>query len=206
MSLPNPFQWALLLVLLAEGPERTLQAELVNDDLSSLADIARVAWPELLGRTATLQLRVDKVNLPENLLGLELPEVLAATNGSDWSALDLGACYRKARARQRAQDGASAPKWKAYASHQDVRVAPEVAKPLMTLRGFPGSGQHELPFELAQVLQIWKLYGREGSVTSLREHISQEGILTILRRFGQIRPAFVASKNLRRRGPARRFR
>ncbi|KAL3908116.1 MAG: hypothetical protein SGPRY_009923, partial [Prymnesium sp.] len=67
MNLPKRFQWAPLLVLLAERPERGLQAELVDDELSALADIARVAWLELLGRAAALQLTVDKVNLPENL-------------------------------------------------------------------------------------------------------------------------------------------
>lgn len=183
----------------AECPERGLQAELVDDELAALANIARVAWLELLGRAAALQLTIDKVNLPGNVMGLELPEVLAATICGDWSALDLGARYRKARARLRALDGESAPKGKAYASHEDVRDALKVAEPLMTLRGFSDSGQHALPFALTKVLQTWNLYGGEGSTPLLRECIAEEerkyNILTILRRFGQVRQAFVASKN-----------
>lgn len=84
----------------------------MDDELSSLGSIARVSWPELIGRAVGLQLTVDKVTLPENLQGLELPEMLAATSGSDWSALDLGACDRKARARLRTRDIAVAEKGK----------------------------------------------------------------------------------------------
>lgn len=88
-NFPKPFQWAPLLVLLAEGPERGLQAELVDNELAMLADISQMAWQELLRRAAALQLTVDKVNLPENLMGLELPEVLATTSSRDFSGLRL---------------------------------------------------------------------------------------------------------------------
>lgn len=69
------------------------------------------------GRAAALQLTVDKVTLPENLQGLELPEMMAATSGSDWSALDLGACDRKARVRLRTRDIAVAEERQAYTSY-----------------------------------------------------------------------------------------
>lgn len=189
---------APLLVLIAEGPERGVQAELVDDELTAPGSIARVSWPGLNGRAGGLQLTVDKVTLPENLQGLELPEVLTATSGGDWSALDLGACYRKARARLRARDVAVAEKGRAYTSYEDVMQALEVAEPIMALRGFPGSGLHTLPFALEQVAQSWKLYGGEGCSPTLQKRLAEEGrefILAILRRFGQVRHAFIAGTN-----------
>ncbi|KAL3922818.1 MAG: hypothetical protein SGPRY_004428 [Prymnesium sp.] len=167
--------------------------------MSALASIARIAWSELLGRAAALQLTVDKTTLPESLLGFELPEVLAATSGGYWSALDLGSCYRKVRARLRTtRVSESLAKARACATHQDVKEALEVAEPLLALRGFPGAGPHTLPFALEQVAQTWKLYGGEGSSPHLRERIAEEGrefILASLRRFGQVRHAFVSGKN-----------
>lgn len=56
----KPCEWAPMLVLIAEGPERGVQAELIDDDLTALGSIARVAWPELIGRAVGLQLTVDK--------------------------------------------------------------------------------------------------------------------------------------------------
>ncbi|KAL3930067.1 MAG: hypothetical protein SGPRY_001692 [Prymnesium sp.] len=117
---------ALQRISRGEGPERGVQAELVDDELTAPGSIARVSWPGLNGRAGGLQLTVDKVTLPENLQGLELPEVLTATSGGDWSALDLGACYRKARARLRARDVAVAEKGRAYTSYEDVMQALEV--------------------------------------------------------------------------------
>lgn len=64
--------------------------------------------------------------------------------------------------------------------------------------GFPGSAQHTLPFVLMQVLQIWKLYGGEVSTARLGERIAEEGreyTYAVLRRFGQVRQAFIAGRN-----------
>lgn len=63
--MPKPFQWAPLLVLLAEGPESgdSRRSSSSTSELAALADITRVVWPELFGRTAALQLAVHEVSL-----------------------------------------------------------------------------------------------------------------------------------------------
>lgn len=74
----------------------------------------------------------------------------------------------------------------------------EVAEPILALRGFPGAGPLSLPFALEQVAQSWKLYGGEGCSPTLRKRLAEEGrefILAVLRRFGQVRQAFIAGRN-----------
>lgn len=111
-------------MLLAEGPEKGIQAEQVDDEISALAGIARIAWPELLGRAAALQLTVDKVTLLENLMGKELPQARspprAALTGARRTSAPATARHEQGSGRGRT--AASYPKGgQAYATHQARR-------------------------------------------------------------------------------------
>ena len=174
-----------------------MQADLVDPELSGLVTISRIAWPELLGRAAALQLSVRRNTLHERLVGFCLPEVLEATKGDDFSGLNLGAAYRKVAAalQHRAPPKAQgAP----YESRADCADALEVAEVLLTLRGFPGTGPHTIPYILEQVIQTWKLYGGEGSSQTTRAKLAEKGaqyVKATLRRFGLLRAAMMAGKD-----------
>ena len=193
----QPRLWVPLIHMMAEGGARGLQADLVDPELAGLVTISRVAWPELLGRAAALQLSVRRNTLHERLVGFCLPEVLEATKGDDFSGLDLGAAYRKVAA---ALQHRTPPKAQGspYESRADCADALEVAEVLLTLRGFPGAGPHTIPYILEQVIQTWKLYGGEGSSQTTRSKLAEKGaqyVKATLRRFGLLRSAMMAGKD-----------
>ena len=190
-------RWAPLIHMMAEGDKRGLQADLVDPDLAPLATIARTAMPELVGRAVALQLSVRADELPEKLIGFELPEVVAATSGDDYSTLDLGGAYRKARAGLREEEP-SARTDKPYATKSDCEDALKIAEVVLSLRGYPGSSRGTVPYALQQVIQTWELYGGDGCSESVRSKISEKGAAYIretLKRFGALRHSMLSGKD-----------
>jgi hypothetical protein len=84
--------WAPLIHLIAEGPKTGL-AELVDPPLERLSDVARRNWGLLIGRGCAAVFCGVGNPIAEDLRGFELPEVVAATTGEDWSSLDLALVY-----------------------------------------------------------------------------------------------------------------
>ena len=190
-------RWAPLIHMMAEGGSRGLQSDLVDADLAPLATISKTSLPELLGRAVALQLSVRSDELPEKLIGFELTEVVAATTGDDFSKLDLGAAYRKARAGLREEEPQEL-KQKPYTTKEDCEDALKVAEVVLTLRGFPGDGKDTIPYVLQQVIQTWELYGGYGCSEAVADKIASKGaeyVLATLKRFGVIRHAMLSGKD-----------
>ena len=190
-------RWVPLIHMMAEGSARGLQADLVDTDLAKLTTIARLSLPELVGRAVALQLSVRGDVLPEKLVGFELREVVVATTGEDYSRLDLGASYRKARAGLREGEPAEstdAP----YSTRSDCQDALKIAEAVMTLRGFPGRGKETIPYILEQVIQTWELYGGEGcsagTLLKLAKH-GAEYVRATLKHFGVLRHALLSGRD-----------
>ena len=190
-------RWVPLVQMMAEGGSRGLQADLVDTDLARLATIARLSLPELVGRAVALQLSVRGDVLPEKLVGFELREVIAATTGEDYSKLDLGASYRKARAGLREGEPTESTA-KPYATKSDCQDALKVAEAVLTLRGFPGRGKDTLPYILEQVIQTWELYGGEGCSVGTLSKLAKHGaeyIHATLKHFGVLRHAMLTGRD-----------
>ena len=101
-------------------------------------------------------------------------QVIAATTGEDYSKLDLGAGYRKARAGLREGEPAEATA-KPYSTKSDCQDAMKVAEAVMTLREFPGRGKDTIPYLLEQVIQTWELYGGEGCSAGTLSKLAKHG-------------------------------
>ena len=197
-NLPEPWRWCPLMVMLSEGAARGIDAAVLDPDLQPLSDAGRDHWPELYGRTAGLQLSLDKATLPENLEGWVMPELAKAFMSSEWGTIDLGAAFEAARAQMRGETFTPGPAAKAYTTRQSIENALEVAEPLLMLRGFGGAGKGTIPFVLEEVRQSWVLYGGKGASEFTLGKLATEGrayVVKTLEHFGWVRHAAIASKN-----------
>ena len=189
--------WVPLIHMMAE-PKKVLQADLIDPDLARLTDLARTAWPEMMGRAVGLRLSIKPGVLQEKLVGFALHDAAAAIDGDDYGGLDLGACYRSARAALRERTAVDAASGAPYTTKEDVEDALEAACVLMPLRGFHGAGKGTLPYVLQQVAQTWRLYGGSGSTETIREKIAGRGseyVLATLKRFGMVRDAMATTRD-----------
>ncbi|KOO23671.1 hypothetical protein Ctob_003727 [Chrysochromulina tobinii] len=150
-NMPKQRQWCPLMAMLAEGATRGVDAATLDPELQALTDAARDRWPELYGRTAGLQLALDKTTLPEELEGWCLDELAKAFASADWSAIDLGAAFEQTRARMRCEKFEAGPADKAYTNRRSIENALKVAEPMLMLRGFGGNGKGTLPFVLEEL-------------------------------------------------------
>jgi hypothetical protein len=160
---PKARVWCPLMVLLAEGASRGVDAAVLDPELQVLSDAARDLWPELYGRTAGLQLALDGKTLPAELVGWEMPELAKAFQSSNWRDIDLGAAFEAARAKMRNEPFEAGPAADAYTTRASIENAIEVAEALLMLRGFGGNGKGTLPYILDEVCTSWKLYGGKGA-------------------------------------------
>eukprot|EP00965_Chrysotila_dentata_P031579 1053392-Pleurochrysis_carterae.AAC.1 len=77
-----------------------------------------------------------------------------------------------------------------YASESDLADALEVAVPIMTLMGYPGSGEGTLPHALSQVRQTWRTYGSEAATRKIKRQLADKGrayIVACLKALGKAR-------------------
>jgi hypothetical protein len=95
-------------------------AATLDPELQALNDAGRDRWPELYGRTAGLQLTLNKATLPEELEGWCLEELAKAFASADWSAIDIGAAFEQTRARMRCEKFVAGPADKAYTNRRSI--------------------------------------------------------------------------------------
>ncbi|KOO22217.1 hypothetical protein Ctob_014205 [Chrysochromulina tobinii] len=204
---PKARVWCPLIALLAEGSSRGIDAAALDPELQVLTDAARDAWPELIGRTAGLQLALDGVTLPTELVGWEMPELAKAFQSSDWRHIDLGAAFEAARAKMRNEPFEAGPAADAYTTRANIENAIEVAESLLSLRGFGGNGKGTLPYILDEIRTSWMLYGGKGAHPKTLTKLKEEGrayAVATLEHFGRVRHAALATKNPRAPDHARK--
>ena len=204
---PKARVWCPLIALLAEGSSRGIDAAALDPELQVLTDAARDTWPELIGRTAGLQLALDGVTLPTELVGWEMPELAKAFQSSDWRHIDLGAAFEAARAKMRNEPFEAGPAADAYTTRANIENAIEVAESLLSLRGFGGNGKGTLPYILDEIRTSWMLYGGKGAHPKTLTKLKEEGrayAVATLEHFGRVRHAALATKNPRAPDHARK--
>ena len=140
----------------------------------------------------------DGKTIPEQLKGLELHNVLAATTGANFSKLDLGHAFRTASAYARGVPARKAIAGEQYTTLEDLHDAKQVVVQVMPLRGFPETGEGSLPYAIKEVIHCWTMYAGHGTPAPAVAKVAKEGrayILAILKHFGAERKTFVASRN-----------
>ena len=204
---PKARVWCPLMVFLSEGATRGVDAAALDPELQLLTDAARDLWPELYGRTAGLQLALDGVTLPTELVGWEMPELAKAFQSSNWRDIDLGSAFEAARAKMRNEPFEAGPTAEAYTTRASIENAIEVAEALLLLRGFGGNGKGTLPYILDEVRTSWMLYGGKGAQPKTLARLGEEGrayVVATLEHFGRVRNSAIASKNPRAPDHARK--
>eukprot|EP00965_Chrysotila_dentata_P113882 3765051-Pleurochrysis_carterae.AAC.1 len=77
-----------------------------------------------------------------------------------------------------------------YSSESDLADALEVAAPILTLMGYPGSGEGTLPHAISQVRQTWRTYGSEAATRKVRRQLAEKGrayVVACLKALGKAR-------------------
>lgn len=192
-----PRQWSALMTLVADGPQRGVNAELFDEEAAVFSSISRRRYAELLGRTLGLQLSVDKTTTHSNLEGYQDHHLDAALAKEDWSTVDFGHAYLCARGALRVGPELEVPA-APYTTPEDIDNALTVAAPALALKGFPGTGEGTFPYALQQVRETWRLYGGGSAHVNTSTKLAEQGrayLVAFLVHLGQTRHNALSGKN-----------
>ena len=193
----TPRKWSALATLIADGPKRGVQADLVDVEMTRFSSIARTRSVEMLGRAVAFQLSPGKNTVHENLRGFAPTWLDDALAPESWSAVDLGRVYREARAQLR-DEVAPTSQDEPYSTLLDVEDAMQVAEAVLALKGVLGTGEGSIPHALRLVAESWRLYGGPGVGDAAKGKLASCGralIADSLMLIGQSRHAALSPKN-----------